>query len=96
MHSGALALPLSGFLFMSQAEAQVLGLTSAVSTSYVGFSTTLPFSYAVDSTPVWGEYHFIGVVEHEITEDMGRVSLINDQPLAYSAMDGKNADGRNT
>src|SRR5207244_3826685 len=30
--------PLSGSLYMPQAEAQALGLTSAVSNSYVGFS----------------------------------------------------------
>jgi len=81
------ASPLSGFLLMTQAEAQALGLTSAVSTSYVGFSSALPFSYTVDSTPASGEYYFIGVVAHEFTEDMGRVSFIDDQPLIYSVMD---------
>jgi hypothetical protein len=47
----------------------------------------LPFSYAVNTTPASGEYYFIGVVAHEFTEDMGRVSFINDQPLVYSVMD---------
>ena len=79
--------PLSGKLRMSAAEAQALGLTSAVSTSYVGFSSSLPFSYVLNSTPPAREYYFIGVVEHEFTEDMGRVSLINGQPNSYSPMD---------
>ena len=72
---------------MSQAEAQALGLTSAVSTSYVGFSSALPFSYAVGSKPSSREYYFVGTVEHEITEDMGRVSLLNEQPRDYSPID---------
>jgi len=79
--------PLSGNLRMSEAEAQALGLTSAVSTSYVGFSSSLPFSYAIGATPRAGEYYFIGVVEHEFTEDMGRVSLLNRQPSDYAPID---------
>ena len=72
---------------MTEAEAQALGPTSAVSTSYVGFSNSLPFSYAVNSTPSSGYYYFVGVVEHEFTEDMGRVSLLDYQPYDYSPMD---------
>ncbi len=79
--------PPSGDLRMSQAEAQALGLTSAISTSYVGFSSTLPFSYAVNSKPSSREYYFVGIVEHEFTEDMGRVSLLNDQPRSYAPID---------
>ncbi|MGO8912843.1 MAG: NF038122 family metalloprotease, partial [Bradyrhizobium sp.] len=79
--------PLSGTLYMVQAEAQALGLTTAVSTSYVGFSGSLPFSYAANATPASNQYYFISVAEHEISEVMGRVSLINDQPNYYSPMD---------
>ncbi len=79
--------PLSGTLYMPQAEAQALGLTSAVSTNYVGFSSSLPFSYAPNTTPASNQWYFIGVVEHEFTEVMGRVSLIDGQPSYYSTMD---------
>ena len=79
--------PLSGTLYMVQAEAQALGLTTAVSTSYVGFSSSLPFSYTANATPASNQYYFISVAEHEISEVMGRVSLINDQPNYYSPMD---------
>jgi hypothetical protein len=79
--------PLAGSLYMPEAEAQALGLTSAVSTSYIGFSSTFPFSYAANATPASNQYYFIGVFEHEITEDMGRASLLDDQPSDYSPMD---------
>jgi hypothetical protein len=79
--------PLSGKLTMTPAEAQALGLRSAVSTSYVGFSSTAHFSYAINATPPSGEYYFVGIVEHEFTEDMGRISLIGGQPFRYSPMD---------
>ena len=79
--------PLSGNLTINPAEAQALGLRTAVSTSFVGFSSTANFSYAVNSTPPSGQYYFVGIVEHEITEDMGRISLIGGQPYRYSPMD---------
>src|SRR6185437_9587363 len=79
--------PLSGQLYLSQAEAQALGLTSAVSTNYVGFSSVYPFSYAANVTPSSSEFYFIGVAEHEISEDMGRVSLLDGQPNYYSPID---------
>src|SRR5579863_3363931 len=79
--------PLSGQLYLSQAEAQALGLSSAVSTNYVGFSSVYPFSYAANVTPSSSEFYFIGVAEHEISEDMGRVSLLDGQPSYYSPLD---------
>jgi VCBS repeat-containing protein len=82
--------PLSGSLYMPQAEAQALGLTAAVSTSYVGFSSSLPMSYAINATPAANQFYFVGIVEHEITEVMGRVSLLDGQSHSspyYSTMD---------
>ena len=79
--------PLSGNLTMTPAEAQALGLRSAVSTSYVGFSSKAHFSYAINATPPSGQYYFVGIVEHEFTEDMSRISLIGGQPYRYSPMD---------
>lgn len=88
---GASALPstspLSGTMYMPQAEAQALGLTTAVSTSYVGFSSSLAFSYTPNATPASNQYYFVSVAEHEITETMGRASLINEQPTYYDPMD---------
>ena len=54
---------------------------------YVGFSSTLPFSYSATATPAANQYYFIGVAEHEISEVMGRISLLNRQPQDYSPMD---------
>ena len=79
--------PLSGALYMTQTEAQALGLTNAVSTGYVGFSSSLPFSYTANATPASNAYYFIGAAEHEITEVMGRASLIDGQPGYYALMD---------
>ena len=82
--------PLSGTLFMWQAEAKALGLpqNNVAVDGYVGFSSQPgTFSYANGTTPPANEYYFIGVVEHEITEDMGRASLLSDQPSDYSLID---------
>jgi hypothetical protein len=59
---------------MSPAEAQALGVGAAASANYyVGFSSTAgTFSYTPNATPPSNEYYFVGVVEHETTEDMGR------------------------
>ena len=46
---------------MVQAEAQALGLTTAISTGYVGFSSSLPFSYTANATPSANQYYFVGV-----------------------------------
>ena len=82
--------PFSGSLAMSQAEAKALGLpeNNLSIDGYVGFSSTSGiFGYANNIAPPSNEYYFIGVVEHEITEDMGRVSLLNDQPNYYAPID---------
>ena len=80
--------PDSGSLVISTAEAKALGLSSYSGIDgWVGFSSTLPFSYGNGTTPPSNEYYFIGTVEHEITEDMGRTSLLNEQPHHYQPMD---------
>ena len=45
------------------------------------------FSYTPNATPSSNQYYFVGVVEHEIAEDLGRVSLIDGQPSYYSTID---------
>ena len=88
---GASALPstspVPGALYMTPAEAQALGLSNAVATGYVGFSSSASFDFTANTTPTSSQYYFIGVAEHEISEIMGRVSLINDQPTYYDPMD---------
>jgi hypothetical protein len=75
-----------GTLFISTAEAVALGLsTGGGITGYVGFSSTQPFSYDPYNRAVSGQYDFIGVVEHEITEVLGRISLLSANE--YSLMD---------
>jgi hypothetical protein len=81
---GASTLPISspnqGTLYISPAEAKALGLSvnDGGIDGYVGFSSAPnTFSYADGAAPPSNEFYFIGSVEHEITEDMGRVSLIN-------------------
>ena len=74
----ALGLPLSGGTLPMKGGTQIDG--------YVGFATEssleasgASWDFASGGTVPSDEYYFIGVVEHEITEDMGRVSLL-DQP----------------
>jgi hypothetical protein len=80
--------PITGTLEVNQAEAKALGLPGDYESpdGYVGFSSTLPFSYADGTAPPSGDYYFIGAVEHEITEDMGRVSLL-DERRTYAPID---------
>ena len=79
--------PLAGTPFLTQAEAKALGLSSSTSTDgYVGFSNTVSWDYTT-AAPSAGQYYLIGTIEHEITEVMGRQSLINYAPNFYSAMD---------
>ena len=62
---------------LSTANAEILGLEPPSSgfAGYVGFSSGVDWSYAPNVTPAANAYYFIGVVEHEITEVLGRVSF---------------------
>ncbi len=62
---------------LATANAEVLGLESPSVgfAGYVGFSSSVDWSYAPNVTPAANAYYFIGVVEHEITEVLGRVSF---------------------
>ena len=81
--------PLGGSMYINSAEAKALGLLQNTGSidGYIGFSSTLPFSYSPTATPAAGQYYFVGVFEHEITEIMGRSSFINYAPSLYSEMD---------
>ena len=76
-------------LFMPSAEEKALGFIANNSNidGYVGFdSTPGTFSYGIGTTPPSGQYYFVGVVEHEFTEIMGRTSYL-DYKGDYSTMD---------
>jgi len=82
-----------GTLWMATAQEKALGLlapTDAGIDGYVGFSSVDPFSYATNAPPAAGQYYFVGVVEHEITEVLGRDSWLGDDlggTTSYSVMD---------
>jgi hypothetical protein len=93
--SAAASLPTSapGTMWIGTAEAKALGLAGASSDidGYAGFSSVYPFTYNPNDRAVSGEYDFIGVVEHEFTEDMGRIDLFGDDiggaSNSYSLLD---------
>lgn len=71
-----LANPTSnGKFFVNYAEAKVLGLRSATDPANDGtitFGTGFRFTFDPGNRAVKGQYDFIGVIQHEITEIMGR------------------------
>jgi hypothetical protein len=83
----------AGTLWLTTAQERALDFLPANSAEidgWVGVSNTTPFSYAANVTPAPGEYYFIGVLEHEFTEVMGRVSFIGAHlggTQSYSLMD---------
>ena len=82
--------PTSGNFVIADAEAQALGLISTTPSidGYVGFaSSSTEWSFAPNVTPAAGEFYFIGVAEHEISEVMGRFSDIGSGSDTYSVMD---------
>ena len=80
--------PFSGSVYMPQAEEKALGLLQGIGLDgHVGFSNSVNWSFTPNVTPSAGAYDFIGAFEHEITEVMGRVSLIDDQPNFYGVAD---------
>ena len=68
-----------GIFTISQAEARSLGLASAADATidgHVGISSSNAFTYDPSHRAVAGEYDAIGVLEHEISEVMGRVQSL--------------------
>jgi hypothetical protein len=63
---------------MSNAEAKALGLLAGNAPGidgWVGFRSTAPYTFDPNNRAVAGEYDFIGLASHEITEIMGRYGL---------------------
>ena len=86
--------PLSnGTLWLTTAQENALRLlpnNSGGIDGWVGISNEASFSYSAWVTPASGEYYFIGALEHEITEVMGRLSFLGqhiDGTSSYSLMD---------
>ena len=79
--------PLAGTLTMPTAEAKALGFSSSGTIDgYVGFSNSVSWDYTT-ATPSANQFYLIGTIEHEITEVMGRMSMVDSQPSSYSLMD---------
>ena len=73
---------------VSLAQQKAWGLISATGTEvdgFVGFSTTLPFTFDPNNRAVSGEYDFIGVAEHELAHALGRFS--EDGNGGYTVLD---------
>jgi hypothetical protein len=89
---GASTLPASqpaGYLDISTAEAKALGVMAAADPSidgWVGISSLYPFTSDLNNRAVFGAYDLVGVLEHEISEVMGRISSLNSFN-SYSALD---------
>jgi Holliday junction resolvase-like predicted endonuclease len=88
------SMPVSGTMWVGTAEAKALGLPleqpSTDIDGYAGFSDVYPFTYNPNDRAVSGEYDFIGVVEHEFTEVMGRIDLFGESiggTTGYSLLD---------
>ncbi len=87
--SGTTALSGMSFL-VSTAEAKALGITSTASGSSdgsIGISSAYPMTYDPANRAVAGAYDAIGVIEHEITEVMGRVGYLNSGSVGYTPLD---------
>jgi hypothetical protein len=65
--------PIGGNYWLSTAEAKALGLLPADSSAdgFVGFSSTAPLAYDPNNRAVPGEFDFIGIVAHKISEVLG-------------------------
>ena len=88
------SMPVSGAMWIGTAEAKALGLPlqqpSTDIDGFAGFSNAYSFAYDPNNRAISGEYDFIGVVEHEFTEVMGRIDLFGesiDQTTGYSLLD---------
>ena len=76
-----------GTFYLSTANAKALGLISGSYTDgYVGFSSSLAFDYNNSDGVTAGQYDFMGTVEHEISEVLGRTTD-DGQSGEYTALD---------
>jgi glycosyltransferase involved in cell wall biosynthesis len=72
---------------MSTAEAKALGLGSFSGTDgTVSFSSGVSYTFDPNNRAVAGEFDFIGVAEHEISEVLGRIANVGDAGLSGGYM----------
>jgi autotransporter passenger strand-loop-strand repeat protein/T5SS/PEP-CTERM-associated repeat protein len=68
--------------YVAYAEAEALGLSSGpgagVAVGAIGLSSTSPFTYGTTNGASANTYDALGVVEHEMTEAMGRTDDLGD------------------
>lgn len=79
--------PVNGTFWNTTAQAKAIGLASAGGTStdgYVGFSSSLPFTFNDSTGVASGTYDFNGVALHELTEVMGRQMLTGGTIGSYA------------
>jgi hypothetical protein len=88
------SMPVNGTMWIGTAEAKALGLPleqpSTDIDGFAGFSNVFPFTYDPTNRAVPSAYDFIGVVEHEFTEVMGRIDLFGASiggTTGYSLLD---------
>jgi FG-GAP-like repeat len=76
-----------GSYWMSTAEAKALGLMgpSGAVDGYVGFSSSLPFTYNDSNGVASGTYDFTGVALHELTEVLGRELFVGDDGIGSNS-----------
>jgi Ca2+-binding RTX toxin-like protein len=83
--------PVPGSLYFGSAEAKALGLLGASSAldGSIGVASASPYTswdYSATKTPTANQYYLIGVLEHEFSEVMGRISNLDTKSI-YSVAD---------
>ena len=80
--------PVGGEFYMPLAEATALGLVTGSTTldGAVGFNSSVAYAYSDTNGVPGNEYDLYGIVAHEISEVMGRISLLTFNSV-YSPLD---------
>jgi len=85
------ASPTGGTMWLTSANAKVLGLGGNATDAYVGFSASNTFDYNEADGITAGSYDFYATVVHELTEVMGRIMLtggvVGGSANSYAALD---------
>lgn len=80
----------SANFIVANAEARALGLANANGTTLdgsIGISSTYAMDWDPTNRAVAGQYDAVGVLEHEITEVMGRTGSLGTNSGAYTPLD---------
>ena len=79
--------PVSGYIWLTTAQAKALGLAAASGTGldgYIGLANSYAFTYNTSGTVAAGSYDFNGIVSHELTEVLGRLMLTGGSVGSYA------------